>query len=558
MRTKLTHLLQRYGVWVYFFAWFVYFGVFWSRAVTVDKLGNFVANHVNIWGDWAAHFTMGSSLGYRSLWLTDSPLLVGARFSYPYFNDWISGLLLKLGADFGAAFTVPSFLASCFLVVALFYFFKTLFNSKTIAILASLIFLLNGGLGFIYFGQDIAASTNPWSTFLNPPHEYTRIDDQGIKWLSVIDSMVIPQRAFTLGFPLTVVALTLIYQAIYIPEKNLRRNYAKLIVAGIILGVMPLVHTHSFLSAGIILSFWMVGDVWQHQTHYWAALKKWLLLGSISLVLAVPIFLFFFANQVHGFIQWYPGWLAQEYNLNWLVFWVLNWGLTPLLAVIGYLVWLKKQTQFKVSKLPKALLFAPFFILFILANLFLFQPFSWDNTKLIVWAALGFSGLVGYVLYIQWPTTLGKILVPVLFVVTIASGSIDAYRIVRTDLHQYQMYSAEEMALSDWVKTATPPEAVWLTGTQHNHWLFNLTGRQAVMTYPGWLWTHGYDYVPVENDVRSLYANPQNREVIEKYDIEYVVVGPEEERHLGAKRSEWQLAHPEIKTTQNYSLFQVQ
>lgn len=555
MKLNLSHLLRRYGLLLYFFAWFMYFTIFWSQAFGFDSHGNLTANHINLWGDWAAHFTMGSSLAYRSLWLTDSPLLIGTRFSYPYFSDWVSAVLIKLGMPFISAFTIPSLIASCLLVVALYYFFMTLFKARSIALVASLIFLLNGGLGFVYFGQDITASAHPWQTFLNPPQEYTRIDGEGIKWLSVIDSMVIPQRAFAFGFPLTLLAVTLVYRSVYQSPKT--THLRSLLLAGLLLGVMPIIHMHSFLAAGIILSCWMLGDLLTHSPNVLPRIKIWFLLGTITLSLALPLFGFFFANQVHGFIKWYPGWLANEYHLSLIEFWVKNWALTPLLAVIGLGAWIKRHGYFSREKLPLLLIWLPFFGLFVIANLWLFQPFSWDNTKLIVWAAVGFSGLAGYVLVKSAHHRWGIVIVIPLFLITIASGCIDTYRIVRTDLHQYVMYSAEELTLADWVKHNTPSQSIWLTGTHHNHWLFNLTGRQAVMTYPGWLWTHGYNYSQVEHDVRELYAHPQNQELMAKYDITYVVVGPQEEREYGASKTEFATYYREVSTSSEYSIFQV-
>ena len=42
------------------------------------------------------------------------------------------------------------------------------------------------------------------------------------------------------------------------------------------------------------------------------------------------------------------------------------------------------------------------FFLFGLMNLFLFQPYIWDNTKILTWASLGISGLAAYTLHALW------------------------------------------------------------------------------------------------------------------------------------------------------------
>lgn len=544
----------------YFGAWFIYFGWFWSHALTFDQAGNLRAGLVNIWGDWAAHFTMGSAMGYRELFLSESPFLIGNRFSYPFITNFISAVLIRAGVPFFDAFIVPSFIGSCLLVVALFYFFVSLLRSQKLAIMASLIFLLNGGLGFVYFGNDVLSSPTPLATFLSPPHEYTRLDDQHIKWISVIDSMVIPQRAFNLGFPLTLIALAMIYQVFY--HQKTRYRYPKLLTASLILGVMPLIHTHSFLAAGIILSFWMAGSFLKLESWNWHKIRQllfqWGIVGVVSLSLAVPFYLYFFAQQTEGFLKFYPGWLAREYKVNWLVFWFKNWALTPLLAIGGLLVVYKPWQK-------KLFIWVPFFVIFVLINLILFQPFVWDNTKLLVWAAVGMSGLVAVFLNRLFEMSqklthrwrgIAATLVVTLFLVTIASGAIDAYWDLRTDLHSYQMYSTEELQLAEWVKTQTPVDSIWLTGDQHNHWLFNLTGRQPLMAYRGWLWTYGYEYQEIESDVKTMYRHPEDQALFTKYDVDFVVIGPNEKKVWFADDAAFLKTWKVVKANQNFLIFQ--
>jgi len=551
----------------YFGSWFAYFAWFWSHALTFDAAGNLQAGLVNIWGDWAAHFTMGSALGYRELWLSSSPFLINARFSYPFAANFISALLIRIGVPFFDAFVIPSFIGSCLLVVALFYFFRCLLNSRKIAIIASLIFLLNGGVGFVYFGRDILSSATPISTFLNPPHEYTRLDAENIKWISVIDSMVIPQRAFNLGFPLTLVALALIYSVFYREETTYR--YLKLGGASLILGLMPLIHTHSFLAAGIILFFWLLGSFlklkkWSFSTtsHLFF---EWGMVGVISLSLAIPIYSYFFATQTQGFLRWYPGWLAKELSVNWFIFWFKNWGVTPLLGLAGLSVLLLRLRKDAYQKWwVSSFIWLPFFFLFGLSNLFIFQPFVWDNTKLLVWAAVGIAGLGAF--FFKWLFEfsqtfnrlwrgLSLILIASLFFTTIASGTLDAYWDLRTDLHSYTLYTAEELELAAWAKKETPLDSIWLTGDQHNHWLFNLTGRQSLITYRGWLWTHGYDYLATENDVRILYEQPSQLDLFDRYGVEYVVIGKNETEVWGANKTAFLASWKIVKQSENFIVF---
>ncbi len=567
---KVLPYLKKHVVTIaYFAAWFAYFGRFWSRALFINDAGDLVAGQVNIWGDWAAHFTMGSSLAYRGLWLSSSPFFLGARFAYPYAANLLSAVLIRLGLPFTAGFLVPSFVFSCLIVVALFWLYKNFFKSSAVAIIASLIFLLNGGMGFWYYIQDVAKASDPLETIINPRHEYTRLDSQNIKWISVIDSMIIPQRAFNHGFALTLVALAWLYivgvqNNAEAKDKKKPHFLTELKLYGppcLILGVLPFIHTHSFLAAGIILACWGGGQLlenwWLKKKNLKVTFKKWLLIAYLTAVIAIPILKFFFFGQVGGFLQWYPGWLATEFKMNWLLFWWKNWGLTPLLAVLGW-VWLYLSAKKTEQKFSAVYIFLPFFILFALANLFLFQPFSWDNTKLIAWAAVGFAGLAGYGLVELWKLRwFTKPLVVVLFMMTIASGLIDAYWLQRRELHSFTMYSAEELELAEWVKTNTPVDAIWLTGDQHNHFLFNLAGRQAVMTYRGWLWTHGYKYLPTEADVSQMFRNPKRQDLFQKYGVDYAVIGPNELDVWDADPVGFEQEFTTVKTSPRYTIYEI-
>src|SRR5258706_7014827 len=164
-----------------------------------------MAGPVSLWGDFGVHFTMGSGMAYRSLLLKVSPLLINSPFVYPFAADLLSAILIRLGVPFFASFTIPSFLFCVASMPALFYFYKEFFKSERIAILGSLIFFFNGGLGFLQFLKDFFNSSYPLTVLLRPPAQYTHLDDWHIVWHSVIETLFIPQRAFALAFPLTLV-----------------------------------------------------------------------------------------------------------------------------------------------------------------------------------------------------------------------------------------------------------------------------------------------------------------------------------------------------------------
>ncbi len=543
---------------LFFGFWFLYFLFFWSKAIFIDETGNLFAGHVNIWGDWAAHFTMATAMENRGFFLTSSPFLIGAKFSYPFMADQLSAIFYHFSGDLIYSFLVPSFLLSIFFVWVIYYFFLNLWKSERKAILSSLIFLLNGGLGFYYYFKDNLANKSFFELVINPLHEVTRFDQYQIKWISIVDSMMIPQRAFLLGFPLTVLALTFIYQ--YFFTKNNHQKW-RVFASALILGTMPIIHTHSFLAAFIILSFWSLEDLLNNKSKLKERLPSWLTLAGLTGIISFPLISYYFFSQVdHGFSQFFPGWLAKDYEMNWLDFWFRNWLFVPWLSFLGFFLIAKKN-------LKHILVFSPFIFIFIVANLFLFQPFAWDNTKLFVWSSLGFSYLVIYVFQAIWQKRADlKYLKPIKFLIigsvfltTILSGAMDLHYIIRHDLHSHVMYSKEELELVEWIRSNTSKNSIWLTGDKHNHPVFNLTGRQTVLTYRGWLWTHGYDYKEVEQDVTDFYKNPQDHlGFLQKYNIDYLVIGDNERAVWKANEKEFIQTFKLIRQTRTYKIFENQ
>lgn len=550
---------------LFFLGWTSYFLYLWSNILWFDPAGNLMAGGVSIWADWAAHLTMQSQFAYRSLSTFTSPFLIGQTLSYPFVSDWLSGALVTMGVPIFVAPTLLSAGWSLALVGALWWFFTTLLGSQKRAIVASCLFLLNGGLGFWYFFQDILRADRPLAVLLAPPIEYTSIEAANIHWINIIPSMIIPQRAFVMGFPIALALLTIVLRNFFIRTKP--PSLLKSSTLGLLLGLLAIIHTHSFLAVGIILACWSSGDILARKNtpnkKLLPRLLGWSSIALCALSIALPLSYYFFGGTVSGhFFTWLPGWYTNAAQESLVLFWLKNWGVLPPLALFGFWVALKSAPDKKTTTFDVYVRYAPFFLLFILVNLVLFQPFIWDNTKLLVWVSLGFSALATLGLEKLWRvqnrSTLSKNLAITLFCLATLSGGIDAYHTIQFKQHAYQMYSAEELSLAQWARESTPPDSIWLTSDQHNHWVSNLMGRQTLMAYRGWLWTYGYDYTAVQADISKLFQNPQeSRELFATYGISYVVVGPSEKNTWNAKKHVFERLFTTVKKTENYTILQV-
>lgn len=478
---------------------------------------------INVWGDWAMHFSQGSSFAYRSWFLTKHPLLLGAPYAYPFFVNWISGALVRMGMEFFSAFVVPSFAFSLILIVVLVMFFQKIFRSRAVALFATTVFLLNGGMGWWWYIQDVFASPNMQTAF-SFTKEYTHLTTLGIQWISVITSMVVPQRSFTFGFPIALFIALMVLREIEKQRKDWKMRW--FIFAGVLSGMMPLIHMHAFIMLALTFGVWMIWTILRKESdvgrHH--ALACWSTLLCTTVLVASPTLVLFYAQTVgkasHGsFVQWYPGWFvnqrAEHKEMNWAWWWFLNWGMTLPLGIIG---WLIANKRLKAITLP-------FFIMFIVLNLFLFQPYVWDNTKVLVWASLGISSMAAYLIWrLLQKNVILKLCAVILFFLMIFSGLLDTYAAVDKRRHNWSMYEATALVAVDDFRKLSNPSDVVLCSDSHNNPFMNLSGRQVVMGFRGWLWTYGFEYGQVEHDVMAMFRGEKDADrLLHQYKVKYVI-----------------------------------
>jgi hypothetical protein len=89
----------------------------------------------------------------------------------------------------------------------------------------------------------------------------------------------------------------------------------------------------------------------------------------------------------------------------------------------------------------------------------------------------------------------------------------------------YLMWSGADVTFADWIRENTPPEALFLTSTHYLHPVFTIAGRQIVMGYEGWLWSHGIDWnyiQKVKRDVIEMFKG--NYMLIKAYGVNFIAV----------------------------------
>jgi len=546
---------------VFLSAWLVFLSMFWSGVFEIDRDGNLVSHHTIIWADWAAHATMSTALAERGLGI-ESPFLIDQPFRYPFLINALTARLLPAHwqiQDLVSAMVGLSWLTSLLLLCSLWWWFRTWLGTSKRAIIATTLFLMSGGLGWYFHlkavlqslftsaQQDlISAVGSGTDAFFHPTTSLTYRETDYLYLINVIHGMVIPQRAFALGLSLSLIGLTLCWRwwQKQATEPGLSWSLG---MAGVLFGCLPLVHSHSFVAVFLILLGWLITSL---LTKDWPSLKGWLMLAAVTGVVAVPTFQVVGFDLIspelsassHHFLRWQPGWLAPQTPLSWMTFTFRNWGFFLPTALLSFLWMLRSK------KRPLRLIATyswPFWLIFLLANSWSFQPNLWDNSKLFAWVYLGLAGVIAIGLEesVIWAKSSRQpvrqivlLFISLWFVLLTVSGSLELTRVLQDTSNHYQMASAADVARAAWVRAHTPLDSRWLTGTTHVHWLFTLTGRQTLMAYPGWIWTYGFEYQPVLSDIKTIYAAgpaaQKTQELITKYQLTHLVIGPAEQREF--------------------------
>jgi len=133
-------------------------------------------------------------------------------------------------------------------------------NTQLASALATILFLLNGGLGFIYVFGDWRWSGKTLAAFLSQLKvNYANIGDRNTQWTNFISDALLPQRSSLFGYAVALMVFTLfavVWRKFFIDETQNDRSAGWLqFIAGVLTGLLPLFHAHVYMGLGLISGF---------------------------------------------------------------------------------------------------------------------------------------------------------------------------------------------------------------------------------------------------------------------------------------------------------------
>ena len=334
------------------------------------------------YGDLAMHLGFISSIAAQGTFPPQYSIFPGHVVNYPFLCETSASSLLLFGANIRQAYLISALYAYLLVLTGVWFFFRAWLKKNMRATIATLLFFLGSGFGFAYF-FDLAKQSASLNTLLDGYYfsnfswlldgfydTPTNLPTLGLRWVNPIIDMLIPQRATLFGWAFLFPCLYLLTGFV---QENKRENILPL---GLIAGLLPLIHTHSFLALGILSAVFCLTDLITRFDG--KRLLSWATYALIACLIGMPQ-LFGFAFQQaseSGMVQPHWNWANEADSYLW--FYVKNMGWIFLLMPVAFLTLGKRDRK----------MYLPAAVLWLIAETVVFQPNNYDNNKLLfIWFA---------------------------------------------------------------------------------------------------------------------------------------------------------------------------
>lgn len=461
------------GIWLGLLTWA------FQKMILFENHG--IASVVGI--DLSVHITMIQHFVNGSLFPPENPFIAGYPLIYPFAINLFSATLILLGWPLYWALTVPSLLLCACLLLLLQALTRRLTQSDHAAQWAIPLLLLNGGIGALYFACELILNISPKG--IQSPHYYTDLPDLGLQWFNLIQYFLLPQRSFLLGLPVVLLILILLNMA----TQNKKTQTSIWVLAGLLTGSLPLLHTHSLIALGVVLPIWIGFN----------RDKKWRYYFGAATISGGPLIIWMLKGmQGHKSYlgHWLGGWHGWSSNTSVGIFWLSNAGILLFLLIIGQI---NDSTPEKLKKWTSSSQY-----LFILANLFLFAPHMGDNMKLFVLWYVFCIPLASLVLAQLWQRY--RLLTGLCLFLLLGAGTLDVGKLLLTRRNIFTLLSEDDIYLANKIRKSFPANSVFLHAPVYYHpWIY--TGHSSLMGNPSVVASYGIHPDGRLADLKFMYSS---------------------------------------------------
>jgi hypothetical protein len=449
--------------------------------IAFERDGRLLTADANNYGDLPLHWTYIRYFARGAAFWPENPIFTGARLQYPFGIDLFNGLLVALGVPLGLTLSVVGLVGAGMLGVALFRW------GRGFALAA---FLFSGGIG-----TDAA-------------------------WKNLFLALFVPQRGFLFALPAGLLLLWSWREGLLAGRRRLPSW-----VEGVVWGVMPLFHLHTFLFVSLVYGLWAVAS---GRLRECMPAIAWAVVPASWLTYEVTN-----GFRAASLLWWHPGWTMGSAPL--LPFFALNFTLfLPLFVAAAVLAYPRRDQDGLLTLVPGLALFAALFFVML-------APWEWDNTKVMIWCYLLMLPAAERLVIGPLPPVARA----VAFLGLLAPGLVA----VAGSLGPQQAFEVGEAAeIEDVCRGVAPlPVTARVATSQTFNHPVALCGQPLVAGYSGHLWSHGIKAKPVEEALASLMAGaPGWEEKARVLKARYLFWGPREAAAFPGSTRPWEGLRPVV------------
>jgi hypothetical protein len=490
-----------------------------SYETTSDGLS---AGSLAVWGDWSAHLAYAGSFAYGDNRGLDLPTASGTGFRYHFLADFFASIFTVSGSTLPQAMALSEWMLAAAFPPLLWCMVMRLTRSRLTAGLTLLLLTLSGGVGLWYFLVDVRR--DGWDITTSLPQTYARMPDLHLWVDNTISASLYAQRSTLMGLCAGFAAVIVLLAA---RPRWSRRGFAS---AGVMIGVLGIAHAHTMLTGLALGSFALLAD----------RRRAWLWFIVPAAIIGLP--LAWAISPEQSSIRWLLGWMAPQSDEAWPWFWFRNVGLfLPLFVGLALLGGCSRRLRRLTS---------PLWLWFIVPNLIAFHPSEWNNTKYFLFWQIGGCLLIGSWLSrafsaamkrrraaLRWAVQIAAV---ACFLSMISAGGLDTVRAMQRST-AIPWVARDDLDAAAWLRSHSRPDDVIVYGANNTSAVAALSGRRAVSGYPGWTYDLGLpDWAIRWTDTGNILSGaPEATSDIDRYGVDYVVMGPIERSQFNGSDEYW-------------------
>lgn len=179
------------------------------------------------------------------------------------------------------------------------------------------------------------------------------------------------------------------------------------------------------------------------------------------------------------------------------------------------------------------------------------SPWTWDNTKLMLWGVVGAAPFVWSEVLARFPAWFRVFSV----VLLILPGAGALHNALNHSRHGYEIARAAEVREASAAMKTVPPGSVLAAAPDYNHPWF-LAGHAFFLGYEGWLWSHGLDSSEkkqVLNDVLGGAPGWENK--AKEHGITHIIWSDRERKMTGRESPPAGRSWPAVFKSQRVTVY---